>query len=294
MFHHTCLKQTHWIKAEAHPLPQLHWCHSLKDQFPLDLAPCWSFSFLLHVLRPKFWADVLCGCPEVAMTPQDCRKWHLGLSTAFKTPVFKVVGCSWSGKTNKIDQTLSAESRHLSTGAGGQWMNVSSPEEQREISMEAAEMCSLAMKLWCWESTVFYPDQQPALELIGLIKQFWCVWYVEIRAQFPRASRENEILTITDVMFPDRGEESCCKARGKYKLGGQKRQLWGEQSYHELVGSVSVLKWRRPWHQADRKQGKYACFMLLWHIRFPENDFKEYQRLKHCSVYLFPGQGSYS
>lgn len=49
---------------------------------------------------------------------------------------------------------------------------------------------------------------------------------MEIRAQFPRASRENEILTITDVMFPDRGEESCCKARGKYKLGGQKRQLW--------------------------------------------------------------------
>lgn len=95
-------------------------------------------------------------------------------------------------------------------------------------------------------------------------------------------------------VHPDKGEGSCCKARGKYKPRGQKRQLWGEQSYHELAGSASVLKWRRPWHQADRKQGKYACFMLLWHIRFPENDFKEYQRLKHCSVYLFPGQGSYS
>jgi len=50
------------------------------------------------------------------------------------------------------------------------------------------------------------------------------------------------MLTIRICDIPDTGEEGCWKTRDKYKTGEQKRQLLGEKSYHELAGSVSMLK----------------------------------------------------
>jgi len=167
MSHHPSLKQACQDKGKGMSPSSGPQCQSC-DVIPWVLPWSWHVTEVSPCSQTPSQAKQLGRCAlQVPYTHAWRWQWlprALGSDTKdYQVQIFKLMECSWSGKSVKTNLSLRAKPWHLSVRAEGLQENMSSPKEHRANCMEGAAIWDLATKLQCWESAMFYPDQQQAL-----------------------------------------------------------------------------------------------------------------------------------